>query len=236
MLARVTPSNRDKFYENSNRKDVRNRHEKDILILRHSQCLLTSFTQCGARRDPGDTMKSQALVLTAIVMSAICSAPAFAAPDAAQPATADLMPPASSPASLPPGSSLDGETHPALKLTPDKSELVRLDREASSVIVGNPAQVAVMLDTPRLAVVIPRASGATYFTVLDKDGNVIMQRHVIVASPKKNYVRVRRSCSNAGQNAECQPTSVYFCPDMCHEVSATSGEDSASAAPAGTVE
>jgi hypothetical protein len=90
-------------------------------------------------------------------------------------------------------------------------------------MVGNPAQIAVMLDSPRLAVVIPRAPGATYFTVLDKDGNVIMQRHVIVASPKKNYVRVRRSCANAASGSDCQPTSVYFCPDMCHEVSTAAG-------------
>ena len=139
------------------------------------------------------------------------------------------MPPVSTTASVPAGSALDGETHPALKMTPDKSELVRLDREAASVVVGNPAQIAVMLDAPRLAVVIPRAPGATYFTVLDRDGNVIMQRHVIVASPKKNYVRVRRSC-NAASGTSCQPTSVYFCPDMCHEVSAATGEDAGASA------
>jgi hypothetical protein len=83
-----------------------------------------------------------------------------------------------------------------------------------------------MLDTPRLAVVIPRAPGATYFTVLDKDGNVIMQRHVVVAAPKKNYVRVRRSCANAPEGTACAPTSVYFCPDMCHEIGAAGAEGS----------
>lgn len=170
-------------------------------------------------------MKKQALLLTALIILA-------AAPASAQPANqpgADLIPPASGgAASVTPSTDLESETHPPLNLTPDKSELVRLDREASSVIVGNPGQVAVMLDTPKLAVVIPRSPGATYFTVLDKDSNVIMQRHVIVASPKKNYVRVRRSCANAGQNAECTPTSVYFCPDMCHEVGAAGADEGAS--------
>ena len=181
-------------------------------------------------------MKSKTLILTAILLTASClAARANAAQDTAPPSN-DLMPPAAAPASMPAGSSLDGETHPALKMTPDKSELVRLDREAASVVVGNPAQIAVMLDAPRLAVVIPRAPGATYFTVLDKDGNVIMQRHVIVASPKKNYVRVRRSCSNAPSGAPCQPTSVYFCPDMCHEVSTAAGGDEAASSSAGTTE
>lgn len=123
-----------------------------------------------------------------------------------------------------PTDNLDSETHPTLNLMPDKSELVRLDREASSIVVGNSSHVSVLLDAPRLAVVIPRSPGATYFTVLDKDGNVIMQRHVIVAAPKKNYVRVRRSC--AGENAgKCQPTSVYFCPDMCHEIGSGDAEE-----------
>ncbi len=110
------------------------------------------------------------------------------------------------------------ETHPMIRLTPDKSELVRLDRDAVSVVVGNPAHLSVLLDTPRVVVLIPRVPGATHFSILDRNGDVIMQRHAIVASPKQEYVRVRRSCVNAGDGA-CSATSVYFCPDMCHEIS-----------------
>jgi hypothetical protein len=184
---------------------------------------------CGHAANPGETMKSKKLILTAILLTASCFGGAVNAAERNAPSSNDLMPPVSTAASVPAGSSLDGETHPALKMTPDKSELVRLDREAASVVVGNPTQISVMLDAPRLAVVIPRAPGATYFTVLDKDGNVIMQRHVIVAAPKKNYVRVRRSCSNAAAGSDCQPTSVYFCPDMCHEVSTAAGGEDADA-------
>ena len=42
-----------------------------------------------------------------------------------------------------------------------------------------------------------------------------MQRHVIVASPKEKYVRIRKSCASS---KGCQPTQVYYCPDMCHEI------------------
>jgi len=178
-------------------------------------------------------MKQQALLFTALILaSALFCAPANAQPPANAP-SADLMPPTSGSAAVTPGTDLDSETHPPLNLTPDKSELVRLDREAASVVVGNPGKITVMLDTPKLAVIIPRGPGATYFTVLDKDSNVIMQRHVIVASPKKNYVRVRRSCGNAAQGTACTPTSVYYCPDMCHEVgSAGDGDGSSSSSPA----
>lgn len=107
-------------------------------------------------------------------------------------------------------------THPVLNLTQDKSEMVRLDSDAASVIVGNPNHVSVLLDTPTTLVVVPRAAGASHFTVIGKDGEVIMQRHVVVGGGKEQYVRIRRSCGSNSRG--CEATSVYFCPDMCHEV------------------
>ena len=116
-------------------------------------------------------------------------------------------------------------THPLIRLTPDKSELIRLDQDAVTVIVGNPAHLNILLDTPRLMVLVPRSPGSTHFTVLDKDGNVIMQRHAIIASPKRNYMRIRRSCANGDK--DCAPTSVFFCPDTCYEVQVRDADSSA---------
>ncbi len=111
-------------------------------------------------------------------------------------------------------------THPILRLTPDKTEMVTLEREAQSIVIGNPANVSVMMENPKLLLVVPRSPGATHMSVLDKDGEIIMQRHIVVAAPREKYVRIRRSCANAtGRSAGCQPVSVYYCPDMCHEVS-----------------
>lgn len=117
-------------------------------------------------------------------------------------------------------------THPTLKLTPDKSELVRLDREAGSVIIGNPNHLSIVADSAKLLVLVAKAPGATHFTVLDKRGNLLMQRHVIVASPQEKYIRVRRSC--AGAEGACQATSVFYCPDMCHEIIMGGNEDTSS--------
>ncbi len=178
-------------------------------------------------------MKQRAFLSCIVGVTLACTAIASAQD---QPASKGLIPPSATAVGTP-GGDLDSETHPTLNLTPDKSQLVHLDRDAASVVVGNPEYARVLIDNPRLAVVIPRKSGATYFTVLDKDGNVIMQRHVIVAAPKKNYVRVRRSCINAAEGKACQPTSVYFCPDMCHEVGAAGGGDEGSpSVPATTAE
>lgn len=111
-------------------------------------------------------------------------------------------------------------THPILRLTPDKTEMVTLDREAQSIVIGNPANASVMMENPKLLLIVPRSPGATHMSVLDKEGEIIMQRHIVVAAPREKYVRIRRSCANAtGRNAGCQPVSVYYCPDMCHEVS-----------------
>lgn len=112
-------------------------------------------------------------------------------------------------------------THAPLRLTPDRSEIVRLDSKIGSVIVGNPAHLNIIPESATTIIVVPRAPGASFFTILDENGEVVMQRHAIIAAPKEKYVRIRRSC--AGN--ECQPTSVYYCPDMCHEIQ-VSGEKS----------
>ncbi len=107
-------------------------------------------------------------------------------------------------------------THPDLRITPDKSELIRLSAEAGSIIIGNPTHINVIADLSTTLIVVPRKIGATHFTVLDKNGQILMQRHVIVSSPKENYIRIKRSCSKDSQN--CKKTSVLYCPDMCHEI------------------
>lgn len=109
----------------------------------------------------------------------------------------------------------DFVTHPTLYLTPDKSEVLTLDEDAQSVIVGSPYNLSVITETARRLVLAPQAPGATFFTVLGDKGNVIMQRHVVVAAPREKYVRVRRTCSGRGA---CNPTDIYWCPDACHAV------------------
>lgn len=118
------------------------------------------------------------------------------------------------------------ETHPLLRLTPDETQILRLNEDATTVIVGNPAHLNVLMDNPQMLILVPRQPGATSLTLLNAGNKVIMQRHVIVASPKEQYIRVRRSCINGGNN--CAPTRVYYCPDMCHEVQIMAGQGGAS--------
>lgn len=129
-----------------------------------------------------------------------------------------------------PNAPLPGQTtHDAIRLTPDKSEIIKLDTDASSIIVGNAAHLSILADTPTTLVLVPKIAGATHFSVLDKRGNLIMQRHVLVAAPTTDYIRVKKTCS--GENEDCIATSVYYCPDTCHEILSQGSEETTTSAP-----
>lgn len=119
---------------------------------------------------------------------------------------------------------IEGETSAPIRLTPDKTGLVHLSRNAVNVVVGNLSTLRIIPDTNRNLLLVPKEPGATFFRAIDEDGNVIMQRHVIVAAPEKEYIRIRRSCNTNSsvtgrpQEDTCKEYSVYYCPDMCHEV------------------
>ncbi len=115
--------------------------------------------------------------------------------------------------------------YPLIRLTPEKLEMIELEQDAASVFVGNPAHLNVLLDTPNTLVLVPRQVGATHFKVINSTGDVIMERHVIVASPKQDFVRIRRTCAIMGGDSEqCKEYSIFFCPDMCHNVALSDNE------------
>ncbi|MCB1592649.1 MAG: pilus assembly protein N-terminal domain-containing protein [Alphaproteobacteria bacterium] len=121
---------------------------------------------------------------------------------------------AAAPAGMP---VLKETTHPTIKLSPDDTELVRLDDDAGLVVVGNPEHANVIADSTRTLVVIPRKPGATYFTVMNTGGNIIMRRLIIVAGPEEHYVRVKNSCRSGGSK-DCNENNIYYCPDTCHKI------------------
>jgi len=102
-----------------------------------------------------------------------------------------------------------------IRLTPDRTKLLRLDQDAASVIVTNPAHASVALESQRLLVIMPRAPGTTAFTVLNRDGQVILEKSIIVTAAESKYVRVRRICDGA---EGCVESAFYYCPDGCYEV------------------
>lgn len=169
------------------------------------------------------TFKTVRRVATMLVLCAFAATGA----NAQQPDAGSTPPPGVSGIEIVPADTLsadeqtaytpDEPTHPPLKITPDKSEIVRLDQDASTVIVGNPNHISVLADNVRTLVLVAKSPGATFFTVLNAKGDVVMQRHVIVAQPGEKYVRVRKSCAGS-KDGNCQQTQVFYCPDMCHQI------------------
>ena len=116
----------------------------------------------------------------------------------------------------------------ALRVTLDKSEIVHLDAEIGSIIVGNPLPASVLMDTEKSLIVVPKTTGVTHVTVLGKNGLVLMDRHIIVDAPKPDYVRIRTTC--IGKEKGCTPNRSFYCPEgRCAEIvvpELTESEDS----------
>lgn len=118
----------------------------------------------------------------------------------------------------------------ALRLTPDRSEIIRLQEDAASVVVTNPAHAQVMMETPRLLLVMPRQPGSTSLFVLDAQGKTILERDILVSASTQPYVRIRKAC--AANDQSCQANSYYYCPDGCYEVTTVPGDQANNAPPA----
>lgn len=118
---------------------------------------------------------------------------------------------------------LDAKEEAPLRISSDKPEIIHLDRDAVNILVGNEETLRAVPDTNRTVILIPKKPGATFVKITDNDGKIIMQRHVIVGAIEKasKYIRIRRAC--ASDDKTCKQFSVYYCPDMCHEVSVSQG-------------
>lgn len=116
-----------------------------------------------------------------------------------------------------------------LEMTMDKTQLLRLDQDAASVIVANPEHLSVDLDNARLLMLTPLQAGATSIIVLDAAGKVILERDVLITNVQNKYVRVKRIC--AGSDSSCAATSYTYCPDGCYEVTPVATGAGGGAAP-----
>jgi Flp pilus assembly secretin CpaC len=123
----------------------------------------------------------------------------------------------------------DAEEMPPLRISPDKPEILRLDRDAVNVVVGSDEHLRVVPDTNRTLILIPKKPGSTFFKALDTNGNVIMQRAVIIGGSQPQYIRIRRACINGAEG--CKEYSMYYCPDTCHEVAVKQDVKAAATAP-----
>ena len=86
----------------------------------------------------------------------------------------------------------------------DQSQLLRLPRPVSEVIIGNPSIADVAVQGGNLLVVTGKSFGVTNIIALDQDRNVIQDQRVVVDRDDQRMVALYRG--SARQTYTCAPT------------------------------
>lgn len=155
----------------------------------------------------------------ALAAATLLSAHQISAQEAAPPADALAMPALAADAM--------GDDAP-INLSPDGPAVVKLDEDATSIIIGNPAHASALLENPRLLMLVPGQPGATKVMALNRQGKAIFNRHVLVGAGKSGFKRISRVCATS-DSGTCAPVSMYYCPDKCYETAVTQTAGSAGA-------
>ena len=85
----------------------------------------------------------------------------------------------------------------------DQATLVRLDRPAAEIVVGNPSIADVSVQSGKVLVVTGKSFGETNLIIMDADGKVVANRQLIVQEPRTGFVTMYRG--SARQTLHCAP-------------------------------
>ena len=85
----------------------------------------------------------------------------------------------------------------------DQATLVRLDRPAAEIVVGNPSIADVAVQSSQVLVVTGKSFGETNLIVMDADGKLVINRQLIVQEPRTGFVTLYRGSGR--QTLHCAP-------------------------------
>jgi len=85
----------------------------------------------------------------------------------------------------------------------DQSQLLRLPRPVSEVIVGNPGIADVSVQGGSLLVITGKSFGVTNIIALDSEKNIIQDQRVMVERDEHNVINVHRGATQ--QTFSCNP-------------------------------
>jgi Flp pilus assembly secretin CpaC len=93
-------------------------------------------------------------------------------------------------------------------VTYDQSQLLRLPRPASEVIIGNPLIADVTVNSGNLLVVTGKVFGITNMIVLDANRDVMFERRILVKRDDVRAVSLLRGATRQTYNCtpQCNPT------------------------------
>ena len=84
------------------------------------------------------------------------------------------------------------DTSSVIDVLIDEATLVRLDRPAAEVIVGNPSIADVSVQSGKMLVVTGKSFGQTNLIVIDADGKAIINKKLSVQEPRQGLVTLYR--------------------------------------------
>ena len=85
----------------------------------------------------------------------------------------------------------------------DQAKLLKLPERVATIVVGNPLIADVALQSGGILVVTGKGYGVTNLIVLDRAGNVQMEKTVLVQGPRENVVVVHRGIER--ESYSCAP-------------------------------
>ena len=90
----------------------------------------------------------------------------------------------------------------------DQSQLVKLDRPAREVIIGNATIADVTIQSENLLVVTGKSFGITNIIVLDAERNIIDDRRILVQRDEVKVVNLHKGSKRQSYNCspQCNPT------------------------------
>ena len=94
---------------------------------------------------------------------------------------------------------------PDVKVSIDEASMLRLQRPAAEIIIGNPSIADVSVQSGKVLVVTGKSFGETNLIVLDAEGKAIINRKVSVQQNDQGLVSVYRGAQRAS----------YYCAPKC---------------------
>jgi Flp pilus assembly secretin CpaC len=90
----------------------------------------------------------------------------------------------------------------------DQSQLLRLPRPASEIIIGNPAIADISVQSGNLLVITGKTFGITNIIALDAERNVIQDQRVLVKRDEAKVVNLQRGTERQSYNCtpQCNPS------------------------------
>ena len=99
-----------------------------------------------------------------------------------------------------------------INMVADRPLVLKLDQDVANILIGNDLFLNIFPDSRRTLILMPVQPGATYFRAIDADGNTIVEKRVIVAAKKQNYVLVWHAPVSLSHYLTCTALCVTASP------------------------